>query len=294
MAELTQRLEDHSLQIARQRAAWTAEEDDILRECYPTTEAAELAQRLGRSTWAVIIRANRLGIRKDCDWLRSYHVRQCEDKRIDFFRQDYFSQPLTPDSAYWLGFIQADGSIDLYGGANALKVQLAECDIAHLRLLKNDLGTSREILKGNPGQVVLKVNSRKMISDLLKLGIMPRKAFTHTYPKITEPQLVSHYIRGIFDGDGCIAVRRRKGVYDPIFNIAGGKDFCKWALEIIRQHAGIRGGGISKDPNSDKTWHIQICGYQQVKRVYMWLYFGATRWLARKREKFELMYEGVG
>ena len=48
------------MRIMRKR--WTADEDEFLRAEYWRSAAAELAERLGRTEAAIILRANRLGL----------------------------------------------------------------------------------------------------------------------------------------------------------------------------------------------------------------------------------------
>lgn len=49
---------------------WTAEDEDLLRREYPTTNAAALAERLGLSAHKVHAKAHLLGLKKDPEFLR--------------------------------------------------------------------------------------------------------------------------------------------------------------------------------------------------------------------------------
>lgn len=48
---------------------YTKEEDELLRRLYPTMRAAELGEMIGRSDKSVIGRANKLGLKKDRDFM---------------------------------------------------------------------------------------------------------------------------------------------------------------------------------------------------------------------------------
>lgn len=48
---------------------YTKEDDEILRRLYPTMRAAELGEMIGRSDKSVIGRANKLGLKKDRDFM---------------------------------------------------------------------------------------------------------------------------------------------------------------------------------------------------------------------------------
>lgn len=49
----------------------------------------------------------------------------------------------------------------------------------------------------------LKLNQKKMVRDLLELGILPRKSLNLRFPDIPDQHL-NHFIGGYFDGDGYI------------------------------------------------------------------------------------------
>ena len=53
------------------------------------------------------------------------------------------------------------------------------------------------------------ITSDKMFSDLCKHGCVPNKSLILTFPVITE-ELIPHFIRGYFDGDGGITIRKLK------------------------------------------------------------------------------------
>lgn len=80
-----------------------------------------------------------------------------------------FFKTWSPQMAYVLGFIFADGAIE------DLRKSSRTC---YIHLASND-------------------------KSLLKLGVMPRKSLTMKFPYIPEEYL-SFFIRGYFDGDGCL------------------------------------------------------------------------------------------
>jgi hypothetical protein len=43
-----------------------------------------------------------------------------------------------------------------------------------------------------------------MCSDLTRLGAVKNKSLILEFPQFITPKLLSHFIRGYFDGDGCI------------------------------------------------------------------------------------------
>ena len=68
-----------------------------------------------------------------------------------------------------------------------------------------------------------------MCTDLMKLGVVPRKSLIAEMPNINK-SLVRHFIRGYFDGDGNISYTVN-GHISLSWNIVGGETiltaFCK-------------------------------------------------------------------
>lgn len=56
----------------------------------------------------------------------------------------------------------------------------------------------------------MRIGSHKIYNDLFELGLYPNKSLTVNFPKIPQKYL-GHFIRGYFDGDGCIYFEKRKG-----------------------------------------------------------------------------------
>ncbi len=105
---------------------------------------------------------------------------------------------LSPESRYWAGVLITDGSI--VGPAhNRIKLALHEKDKDLIELFRSFVGATN-----NPTTyddvVELRFTSDQMASDLLRLGITPRKSFSAQ----AHQDLVSSwdFWRGCVDGDG--------------------------------------------------------------------------------------------
>lgn len=129
--------------------------------------------------------------------------------------KDYFKQIDSPDKAYWLGFLYADGSIqERKGGGRLLELSLAEADAHHLEKFLNSIGANNPIKhriskykdKEYPSCRVFIYNT-EFCNDLINLGCTIRKTYTIQFPTndIVPKEYMRDFIRGLFDGDGCIA-----------------------------------------------------------------------------------------
>ena len=126
----------------------------------------------------------------------------------------FFHEIDTEQNAYWLGFIAADGCINVGPKGHSIIVGLALSDSLHLHKLRNAIGFTGEVqtLQSTKKKKdseeylwnsVLRVNCKEMVGDLLALGVTPRKSLTLTPPLIRH-DLERHFWRGMVDGDGCI------------------------------------------------------------------------------------------
>lgn len=117
----------------------------------------------------------------------------------------YFENIDTPEKAYFLGLFHADGCNTNSG----LKISLQEEDKYILDCLKNSIEYSGVIRivkrEGNrKNQAILNIVCKKLAEDLKKLNYYPNKTFNVTYPYFIEQSIQKHFIRGVFDGDGCL------------------------------------------------------------------------------------------
>lgn len=79
------------------------------------------------------------------------------------------------------------------------------------------------------------VSNKKLVSDLIKLGCVPCKSLILTFPNkeiFKTDDLVKHFIRGYFDGDGCISYSSNK-YYKPRCSILGTRSI----LENIEKYS---------------------------------------------------------
>lgn len=219
-------------------------------------------------------------------WLKHlrYKIRTKEEskryrRKLEGFNEDYFSKIDTEDKAYWLGFIQADGCIVTNYKKHLYQLSIGLCgrDIMHLKSFIKCIGSISKIThcdKGNGLSVnTVHIGSKRMVSDLLILGIYPRKART-TKPIKLNTELQIHYWRGVFDGDGCISYDRRPQKNYPNIDLAGNKYMCDGFKLFMNIKNKIYGRG--------PTYHAKVFRRSEVKRVLTLLYSNAQIALGRK------------
>ena len=135
---------------------------------------------------------------------------------FDFFKK------WTDEMAYVLGFLYADGAVIDAISSRTQYIQFNSTDKELLEKIKIALSSEHPIRVWPPHLTVhkngtyksaesfiLRIGSRRMFNDLIHLGVIPNKSKISTFP-IVPVSYLSHFIRGYFDGDGCIFLQLAK------------------------------------------------------------------------------------
>lgn len=125
---------------------------------------------------------------------------------------EYFDNINTPNKAYILGFIYADGNNYIWGNKHCLTISIQENDRELLERIRIELEYEGELRtiplnEKNPNyknQCDLVITDEYMCNQLKRLGVVQRKSLVITFPTFLRPDLIRHFVRGYFDGDGCI------------------------------------------------------------------------------------------
>lgn len=215
------------------------------------------------------------------------------------FNQDFFEIIDNEYKAYWLGFIAADGYINKRGNTTGITLHIK--DINHLQKFlgildakstKIHLRTGRfDAFSPITNKCYINLYSNKMNSDLQKLGIEITKSNTLKPLKGIPEELINHFIRGFFDGDGCVCEslsKDRKGVnkyYKPEISFTGTYDF----LNFVKDKLPIKGPNLSKDKRAKNSYKLAYSSISRFLEIEEYLYKNANTYLDRKFEKCEII-----
>jgi hypothetical protein len=262
--------------------SWTEKEIKKLKKLYPFYSNRELSQIFSRSSESIRWKGRTLNLVKDTETLRRVSSECCRKYTLN---ENYFENIDTPDKAYILGFLLGDGCICKNGFQ--LSISLHKKDVEILNYIKEQLNADAPIKKEkNVNKVYLRVFSYKLINDLAKWNMLPLKTYTLELPDIQE-NLQSHFIRGLFDADGCISVRPSNrtgyGKFCYELNMRGTKEELEKVNEIVDAQVDIG----KKVVYHDGWWPIwRLNGRIQISKVAKWLYQDAPFYLSRKYNKF--------
>ena len=123
------------------------------------------------------------------------------------YNRNIFNKIDNEEKAYWLGFIVADGYLNI--NKHMLRIKLGNRDRSHLIKFIKFVGVNEEMLKseihsetGNENFYV-SLYSKEVMNDLLSLGIEQAKSGKEKVCNI-DKKYYRDFIRGLWDGDGFI------------------------------------------------------------------------------------------
>ena len=206
--------------------------------------------------------------------------------RICSVNESVFEIIDTEEKAYWLGFLYADGYIYSHGKKHGVELTLQAVDYEHLVKFKNFMGSKHKIAyKETANAYRINITSKKIAQDLINLGCVQAKSLILQFPTLDQvpEELVHHFMRGYFDGDGCISQFE--------FSVVGTSEFLDSYEQFLIQ--GINRTTTTKRYHdkrwSDKTEAIRYGGSKQVSKIFHFLYNNATIYLDRKYDKFNML-----
>lgn len=204
----------------------------------------------------------------------------------------------TEEKAYFLGFLYADGNNNIKN--NTITLSLVETDREILEKLSNCIQSNKPLwyantqktktLKNTKNQYRLLLCSNKLSTSLIKLGCVPNKTHILTFPSEEQvpKELQKHFIRGVFDGDGCIYVHY-KNLKDSSFSIYGNRIFLECLQKCLMENCNLKKTKLYSRL-IDNTIALRYSGLKQISRIYTYLYQDSTIFLNRKYEKFNQLY----
>lgn len=224
--------------------------------------------------------------------------------------RNFFEKIDTQEKAYILGFIYADG----YNSNRQIVLTQLSQDKDILEKIKEVIKSENPIQEYNNswGKSSAKItfNSVKLCKDISNMGAIKNKSLTLKFPEEIVPEnLMQHFIRGYFDGDGCIWNGKRKKmiVKDPKsksgtreriihnvkFTFTGCYSFIKPLQEFLIRKIGLKETKLnfSKAKNKNNNTCDQVCtmeysGRGNIKKLFDYMYSDSVIHGNRKYNKF--------
>ncbi len=193
---------------------------------------------------------------------REYTGERISNRKWDWDFNFFSNQSVA--SAYWAGFLMADGNINNSGNVMAVVIQKGDAEF--LYAFCDDILLDRDACYEVDNAVGVHLNNKSLGKQLEPWGIVPRKSKNFHVPQIDDVSLLPHFLRGWVDGDGSVY---RYGRSARISVASGNLPSLEWfanALSICGYSGNV---GIHK-VNSVKypdNYSLYIGGVNQVAQV---------------------------
>ena len=200
--------------------------------------------------------------------------------------ENFFKVIDTPDKAYVLGWIYSDGNVMKKG---KIRISIQEGDKHILEEIKDRMKYTGELIYKKPKnarckpQSLLNIDRVEMADDLIKLGAVPNKSLILTFPTSEQvpEHLLSHFIRGVFDGDGSISIKKNKYLSCAITSTFS---FCD-SLSNYLSTIGINATNFYYRKPTKPTGSLFFGRKEDVIKFLNWMYKDADIKLNRKFAK---------
>lgn len=198
------------------------------------------------------------------------------------FNEKIFDKIDTEEKAYWLGFIFADGYISSTG--KNFEMTLQARDVGHLHKFNRFMQCNDNNVHYHPKNTPEKIydlyrwaiTNEHLWESLNSLGCVPRKSLILKFPDkriFSDETLIKHFIRGYFDGDGCVCFTYKS----KCISLQGTKEFLEEVSRYIP-------GNLKVNIYRNQTYQLGTTTHKAVD-VLHYLYDDSTIYLTRKYDK---------
>lgn len=197
-----------------------------------------------------------------------YHLH----KSLDFADID------TEEKAYVIGLLGADGSIFTSRGRYYTVISLRDYDVGLVERVRDIISPTRKVYlnkrEGKGTMATLSVCDKNLYLQLLEHGIVPKKSLKLSPPPGLPLSLVSHYVRGLFDGDGTLFLTKTKAIHCAIYGSENTASFVHHEFSKLQRNT----MSVTKIRNLHA---IRYFGLNAI-RFLRWMYADSTIHLERK------------
>lgn len=183
-------------------------------------------------------------------------------------------------TAYWLGFIYADGCVN----RRTLSVALKASDKKYLTKLKGFLKSEAPIhnyIRNEKYKVVgVDFTDRHLARRLRELGIVTGRTKPDNMLSQIPNHLVQHWIRGLFDGDG--AAHKNKAI-----SFCGSYRLMEFVRSALHRQAGANPDLAISKHRTAKIYYLRFSGRRVALNIADYMYQNSTVWMERKRNVIE-------
>lgn len=240
------------------------------------------------ATIYLILKKNNIIIRSLSDANRMY---ECDES--------YFDNIDCEEKAYIFGLLFADGNLYDSQYSYIISLGLQECDSYLIYKINNIIQPSKPVEirnlndknKKHQNMYNLTIISNHMGEVLNSYGLVPRKSLVKKFPEVilnSNEDIIRHFIRGYFDGNGSIGItyRSKCNKMDYRISICSTLSMCESFRNIFKLYCNTTNGYIRTFSNTNIKEFV-LGGRLNVLKVCNWLYEDSNICMTRKFEIFK-------
>lgn len=225
-----------------------------------------------------------------------YEVKTCGRKYT--YNHHIFDKIDTEEKAYWLGFFYADAEISILTHY-ILRIGLKAEDRDHIAKMRDFIAPDVPIESYEALETKSKkyhrasrvtFSSKKLVEALIDKGCVPNKGQTLRIPfEHLSQDLIHHFIRGFFDGDGCCSLIENGGRLAVSF-LSASKQIISEIRQILINQLEVNPNKLAcykRKPTSQPLYSFSNSAKADIKKIYNYLYNNATIYLERKKNTFD-------
>ena len=212
------------------------------------------------------------------------------------FNENVFDVIDSEEKAYWLGFIYADGYIASHKEGvkpkYTFEITLSGEDKDHLDKFNEFMQYNGDNVKEKPTKYKEEVrmcdrwniHNKHLWETLNSYGCTPNKSLTLKFPDesiFTNKSLIRHFIRGYFDGDGCISYNDKEH-QKPCCSVVGTEEFLKKIQEYVLEDS-VK---LGKNHGISKETKVYTLSANKAEAFIYTLYYKSNIYLDRKYNLF--------
>ena len=213
-------------------------------------------------------------------------------KRVHTLDETFFDEIDSPEKAYWLGFLLADGNVS----TRSVRVSLKESDRNHVEKLRVAVKAGSEVkIQKNavPGRwkATLVMSSIHMRDALLSKGWdeFKKKGDLRIVESVPEV-LRRHLLRGLFDGDGWITEMSNDS---PLVGFVDSHESpVVWWRDSLCGTLDIKAPPVKRAGSSVKkknAFNVKISCFGRVRAIRDFFYSEPGPYLERKKARFDVL-----
>ena len=197
------------------------------------------------------------------------------------------NKDLNKGELYSLGFLVADGNVTM-NGSPRLQLNILRKDIEVAEIIKRELKIPtdiKEYTRSDTGQEVIYLSWQNKYAwgPLVSKGLHANK----TGAEVWLPYMNSlHFVRGLFDGDGCIFINKEKHKYELSFT-SGCKEYLENLNQCFHTQVGVKASKVATQRNKTGDAYRITIYKRGLLKICEWLYKDSDNLrLERKYNKY--------